>query len=114
MALLSCQPMGLFKQTNHILLWEPGVPDLIDPTEPAPVSPGYSLCSQAQLPGGLCNVPCPPPQALSLCVEYATVSLSFPILGVLGLAIPVTLQECLPCQCREGTIKHPLLLTFKF
>ena len=61
-ALLSCRPMSLCKQTNHILLWEPGVPDLIDPTEPAPVSPGYSLCSQAQLPVACVMYPVPLPR----------------------------------------------------
>ena len=104
-ALLSGQPVGLFKQANHIPLWELGyLTSLILQSQPR--KPCYSLCSQAQLPGGC--VMCPVlSQALSLCVEYTTVSFSFPMLGVLDLANPVTLQECLPCQCREGMIKHP-------
>ena len=51
--LVLCQPMELFKQTNHILpTGSRGLSTLLIVQSLPPTAPGFSLCSQVQPSGG--------------------------------------------------------------
>ena len=53
--LIFYQPMGLFRQTNHIHLWEPGAPSPTDLAEPAPGKPLLLTLFPSAAPCGLCS-----------------------------------------------------------
>ena len=104
-ALVSGWPVGLFKQANHIPLWEPGyLTSLILQSQPR--KPCLFSLFPSTAPRGLCNVPCPEPGSEPLCwIHNCQSQLSH--VGCPGLGQPCDPQECLPCQCRGGMIKHP-------